>query len=166
MAKRLGPDKAAGVGLCYESAKGYTGVRGWWTIPKDEKWHENTWKVSDANFVGQWGWNFRFDANGSPNEFLIKEVRVKKPAKGGAKETAFPIKVSDNGRYFIDQKGNPVFWLGTTQWQLFRDHVRPSRDLDHCFRGLPGLGRRAINRAGPPQLFVTAALTPNWGTRI
>jgi hypothetical protein len=35
---------------------------------------------------------------------------------------AYPIKVSDNGRYFVDQKGKPVFWLGTTQWQLFRDY--------------------------------------------
>ena len=79
VAKRLGSEKKAGVGLCYESATGYTGVRGWWTIPKDDKWHEQTWMIGDANFVGQWGWNFRFDANGSANEFLIKEVRVKKP---------------------------------------------------------------------------------------
>ena len=35
---------------------------------------------------------------------------------------AYPIEVSDNGRYFVDQKGKPVFWLGTTQWQLFRDY--------------------------------------------
>jgi polysaccharide biosynthesis protein PslG len=78
VAKRLAPDKEAGMNLTYESAKGYKGANGWWTIPKDDKWHENTWKISDANFVGQWGWNFRFDANGSPNEFLIKEARVKR----------------------------------------------------------------------------------------
>lgn len=34
----------------------------------------------------------------------------------------YPIKVSPNGRYFVDQKGKPIFWLGTTQWQLFRDY--------------------------------------------
>jgi hypothetical protein len=28
-------------------------------------------------------------------------------------------KVSPDGRYFVDQNGNPIFWLGTTQWQLF-----------------------------------------------
>jgi Protein of unknown function (DUF4038) len=28
-------------------------------------------------------------------------------------------KVSPDGRYFVDQNGKPVFWLGTTQWQLF-----------------------------------------------
>jgi hypothetical protein len=37
-----------------------------------------------------------------------------------ASEPVFPVKVSENGRYFTDQKGSPVFWLGTTQWQLFR----------------------------------------------
>ena len=36
-----------------------------------------------------------------------------------AQQTALPIKVSENGRYFVDQNGNPVFWLGTTQWELF-----------------------------------------------
>jgi polysaccharide biosynthesis protein PslG len=78
VAKRVASEKTAGMNLCYESAKGYRGTEGWWTIPKDDQWHQNTWKVSDANFVGQWGWNFRFDAVSSPNEFLIKEVRVTK----------------------------------------------------------------------------------------
>jgi hypothetical protein len=41
-----------------------------------------------------------------------------------ADEPAYPVKVSPNGRYFVDQKGTPVFWLGTTQWQLFRDYTR------------------------------------------
>lgn len=34
------------------------------------------------------------------------------------------LKVSPNGRYLTDQDGKPVFWLGTTQWQLFRDYKR------------------------------------------
>ena len=72
------PGKKAGMKLTYESAKGYRGANGWWTIPEDDQWHEHTWKVTDANFVGQWGWNFRFDAIGSPDEFLVKEVHVKK----------------------------------------------------------------------------------------
>ena len=38
-----------------------------------------------------------------------------------AGEPVYPVKVSENGRYFIDQKGDAAFWLGTTQWQLFRD---------------------------------------------
>ncbi len=31
-----------------------------------------------------------------------------------------PIRVSPNGRHFVDESGNPVFWLGDTQWELFR----------------------------------------------
>ena len=31
------------------------------------------------------------------------------------------LRVSPNGRYFVDETGAPAFWLGDTQWQLFRD---------------------------------------------
>lgn len=31
-----------------------------------------------------------------------------------------PIQVSDNGRYFVDRNNKPFFWLGDTQWELFR----------------------------------------------
>ena len=31
-----------------------------------------------------------------------------------------PIRVSSNGRYFVDEQGRPFFWLGDTQWELFR----------------------------------------------
>jgi hypothetical protein len=43
-------------------------------------------------------------------------------AASGAERAAYPVKVSQNGRYLIDQNGVPVFWLGTTQWQLFREY--------------------------------------------
>jgi uncharacterized protein DUF4038/collagenase-like protein with putative collagen-binding domain len=43
---------------------------------------------------------------------------------GDARKPVYPVKVSKNGRYFIDQQGNPVFWLGTTQWELFRGYTR------------------------------------------
>jgi len=43
-------------------------------------------------------------------------------ASASAQEPAYPVKVSENGRYFVDQKGNPVFWLGITQWQIFREY--------------------------------------------
>jgi len=31
-----------------------------------------------------------------------------------------PIRISPNGRYFVDRSGSPWFWLGDTQWHLFR----------------------------------------------
>ena len=40
-----------------------------------------------------------------------------------AEQPAYPVKVSENSRYIVDQKGNPVFWLGTTQWQIFREYT-------------------------------------------
>ena len=49
--------------------------------------------------------------------FLIVAVSA------AAEQPVFPIKVSENRRYFIDQNGNPVFWLGTTQWQIFREYT-------------------------------------------
>lgn len=44
-------------------------------------------------------------------------------AVGAAQRPVWPVKVSDNHRYFVDQKGSPVFWMGTTQWQLFREYT-------------------------------------------
>jgi Glycosyl hydrolase family 10 len=75
--RRLSPSKTAGMGLNYESTKGYVDGE-YFNIPEDDQWHELTWKITDANFVGGWGWNFRFNAISSPNEFAIKEVRVDK----------------------------------------------------------------------------------------
>jgi hypothetical protein len=40
-----------------------------------------------------------------------------------AEGPVYPVKVSPDGRYFVDQRGEPVFWLGTTQWQLVRDNT-------------------------------------------
>jgi hypothetical protein len=35
-------------------------------------------------------------------------------------EPISPLRVSPNGRHFVDAAGAPVFWLGDTQWELFR----------------------------------------------
>jgi hypothetical protein len=40
-----------------------------------------------------------------------------------------PIRVSGNGRYFVDQNGNPFFWLGDTQWQLFRSFTLAEAEM-------------------------------------
>ncbi len=40
-----------------------------------------------------------------------------------AQKTVFPVAVSENKRYLVDHNGDPVFWLGTTQWQLFREYT-------------------------------------------
>jgi polysaccharide biosynthesis protein PslG len=78
--RRTAPDQNAGLNLDYESLKGYVGAPPWFTIPADDQWHELTWKVTAANFMGAWGYNFRLNAISSPTELYIKEVRVKKLA--------------------------------------------------------------------------------------
>ncbi len=35
------------------------------------------------------------------------------------------IRVSPNGRYFVDGEGKPFFWLGDTLWELFRSFSLP-----------------------------------------
>jgi hypothetical protein len=39
-----------------------------------------------------------------------------------------PIKVSDNGRFFVKADGTPFFWLGDTAWSIF-NHPKPE-DVD------------------------------------
>jgi hypothetical protein len=39
----------------------------------------------------------------------------------GKKVKEEAIFVSPNGRYFVNQDGDPFFWLGDTQWELFRN---------------------------------------------
>jgi hypothetical protein len=75
--RRIAPDKVAGMTIDYESQKGYVNKE-YRNIPSDGEWHDISWKVSDANFVGAWGWNFRINAISSPSEFLIKEVKIRK----------------------------------------------------------------------------------------
>jgi hypothetical protein len=77
LARRLDPSKVAGFTLMYESKSGYVGTS-YSNIPESNAWHELTWKIDDADFAGQWGWNFALNGISSPNEFLIKEVVVRR----------------------------------------------------------------------------------------
>ncbi len=40
----------------------------------------------------------------------------------GENGLAGPIRVSPNGRYFVDAEGQPFFWLGDTAWPLFTQY--------------------------------------------
>jgi hypothetical protein len=75
--KRIKPDMTAGLALTYESMQGYVD-QGYVNIPEDDQWHVLRWTINNANFVGAWGWNFRLNAIGSPNDFLVSEVAVRK----------------------------------------------------------------------------------------
>src|SRR5260221_4886727 len=43
------------------------------------------------------------------------------------------LKVSSNGRYFVDQDGKPFFYLGDTAWFLFQRLDR--KELDDYLKG-------------------------------
>jgi len=75
--RRVAPDDDAGMNLNYESRNGYVDTD-YRRIPAGDGWHEITWRVDDANFVGAWGWNFRLNGISSPNEFLVNEIRVRR----------------------------------------------------------------------------------------
>lgn len=75
--KRVATDKQAGLSIEYESSRGYVGTD-YRNIPTSDAWQELSWTLKDTSFAGAWGWSFRINAISSPNEFLIKEVRIRK----------------------------------------------------------------------------------------
>jgi len=78
VARRVDPAKAGGCNLTYESAKGYRQTGEWWTVPARPGWHEHTFRVKDANFANNWGWNFRIAVVGSPGDIWVRKVTVKR----------------------------------------------------------------------------------------
>jgi GH35 family endo-1,4-beta-xylanase len=68
----------AGFKLVYESTDGFKNF-GWYTVPDNKQWHTKTWKVTDAQFVGMWGYNFALESDGNVyNKYYIQSVTVKK----------------------------------------------------------------------------------------
>jgi len=39
------------------------------------------------------------------------------------------LKVSQNGRFIVTEKGEPFFWLGDTAWQIFHNLNREDVDI-------------------------------------
>lgn len=39
---------------------------------------------------------------------------------GAVEAASGPVRVSENGRYFVDGEGKPFYFLADTQWELFR----------------------------------------------
>ena len=49
-----------------------------------------------------------------------------------------PIKVSPDGRHFVDKAGKPFFWLGDTAWPLFTQYSREQAEAYLENRGAKG----------------------------
>ncbi len=78
VARRVDAAKGGGCNLLYESAKGYRQTDEWWTLPAEPGWHSHTFRVKDANFANNWGWNFRIDVVSSPGDIWVKEAIVRR----------------------------------------------------------------------------------------
>ena len=76
--RRVDPAKGGGCNLTYESTKGYRHTDSWWTAPAGPGWHRHTFRLKDANFANNWGWNFRIDVVSSPADIWVKEVVVRR----------------------------------------------------------------------------------------
>jgi len=57
------------------------------------------------------------------NVFLLVPLLFVFTVNAADKELVYPIKISENRRFFVDGNNDPVFWLGTTQWQIFREYT-------------------------------------------
>jgi hypothetical protein len=60
----------------YESITGYKKLEGY-NIPENADWQTATWKITDTQFVGKWGFHFRMD----PGSYYVKSVTVTKVEK-------------------------------------------------------------------------------------
>ena len=49
---------------------------------------------------------------------ILSVVMIKEVNSQPAATTA--LNISENGHYFLDRNGNPFFWQGDTEWELFR----------------------------------------------
>ncbi len=70
----------SGFKLTYESTDGSKNL-GWFTVPDNKQWHTKTWKITDAQFIGMYGFHFSLDSDGNQfNKYVIQSVTVKKVA--------------------------------------------------------------------------------------
>ncbi len=80
-ARRNKRNTPAGFVVGYESTTGlkHNGAGGWWTIPGNNRWYTHTFKLSDAEFVGMWAYNFDINSD-RPNKggYYIKKIVVTK----------------------------------------------------------------------------------------
>ena len=77
--RRKEANENAGFNLAYESTSGWKNAETWFTVPDNTKWHTKTWTITDAQFVGKWGFNFSFNSD-SPkhSKYYLQSVTVSK----------------------------------------------------------------------------------------
>ena len=73
-------DEKAGAGfnLVCETSEGYRATKDFWTLEKSAAWQTHTFRLTNANFANNWGWNFRIEAPGSASDVWVRQVVVKR----------------------------------------------------------------------------------------
>jgi len=80
--RRNSANDNAGFKLVYESVNGFKTAGTWYTVPDNKDWHTVSWKISDAQFVNYWGYNFALESDGNKfNKYYLQSVTVKKLGK-------------------------------------------------------------------------------------
>lgn len=82
-ARAVNPEKGARCNLTYEATTGYRDTKDEFKLTNAVEWQTYTFKLLDANFANNWGWNFRIRMCGSPGDIWVKDVTVK---RNGAKK--------------------------------------------------------------------------------
>jgi len=76
--RRNATNDPAGFKLIYESTTGFKTL-GWYTLPDNKEWHTVKWKITDAQFVSMWNYNFSLNSDGNKfNKYDIQSVTVTK----------------------------------------------------------------------------------------
>ena len=77
--RRNAANDNAGFKLVYESANGFRTAGNWFTVPDNKQWHTVSWKITDAQFVSYWGYNFALESDGNKfNRYYVRSVTVRK----------------------------------------------------------------------------------------
>jgi hypothetical protein len=84
--------------------------------PAEKRIEDTGGQTSSRNTVGH-----QLVANRVTSEGMALRANENHALPLNAADPAFPLKVSPNHRYFVDANDVPFYWLGDTQWDLFRD---------------------------------------------
>ncbi|CAN5548811.1 hypothetical protein BH10PLA1_BH10PLA1_08080 [soil metagenome] len=95
VARRIGTT-AAGFNLKYESStfSGYkNSSASWWSIPGSGQWYTKVYTITDPEFIGFFGYNFKLDSDSTANsQYYIKSITV---TKTGALRAAGPASTAN-----------------------------------------------------------------------
>lgn len=132
----------AGTFLLYRPET-WTGVR---KVRVTGAWSHRDEEKGDYHYLDATGINPRIMTEEFFGAFAL--ALESSPANGSATGTPYPVRVSENHRFLIDQHGRPFFYLGDTAWELFH---RLNRDEAEVY-----LKDRAAKRFSVIQAVVLA----------